>query len=259
MAGDARRREEFAATAAATRVPWSFVDASTSAPSGIEHDAMLATRRFGRPLTRAEIGCFASHLEAWKRLLASTDEQRVVLEDDVMVDWAALDALMHADFSELGIDLLRFYSTHPFRHETAITRFSSPHRHVVRARGMFLGSQGYLFTRRAASAFVERASAITMPVDWFLGRYWEFGFPNYCLFPFPVIEREAPSTIGYRPEADALRGHERVAHWCSRARDRFAREAFDRLHVRKHPFGVTADVGPTFLERHAHAAAPVVK
>ncbi|HTQ08040.1 MAG TPA: glycosyltransferase family 25 protein [Polyangiaceae bacterium] len=249
MASALERRAEFAAAAAATGSRFTFVDAATSAPLGVPHDPRAATRRFGRPLTPAEVGCFASHHAAWQRLLDGGDEQRIVLEDDVMVDWPALDGLARADFSALGLDFIRFYSTHPFRYSPVITRFSSPHRHLVRARGMFLGSQGYLFTRRAAQAFVAGARAITMPVDWYLGRYWEFGFPNYCLFPFPVIERETVSHIGHRPETKSARAADQAALWLGRARDRLAREWCDRVRLRGLPFGRTPDFGPTFLER----------
>jgi glycosyl transferase family 25 len=260
MAGATDRRAQLSASAAnVAGTSFSFVDASTRAPASVPHDSRIATRRFGRPLTPAEIGCFASHYEAWQRLLASSDEQRIVLEDDVIVDWAALATLTQVDFSALGLDLIRFYSTHPFRFDPAITRFSSPHRHLVRARGMFLGSQGYLFTRRAARAFVENARIIAMPVDWYLGRYWEFGFPNYCLFPFPVIEREAPSHIGHRPEQAGARGIDRVGHWLSRAKDRALREVADRVRFSKSPFAAHPDFGPTYLERHARPTPSVAE
>ena len=248
MAAATERRAQFAEAASSARSEWTFVDAATSAPPGLPHDPVAATRRFGRPLTGAEIGCFASHWQAWNRLLGSADEQRIVLEDDVIVDWHALDALGDADFSALELDLVRFYSTHPFRHRTAITRFSGPHRHLVQTRGMFLGTQGYLLTRHAARRLVHCATAMAMPVDWYMGRYWELGFPNFCLFPFPVIERDTPSHIGHRPE-QSVGGPARLARLAWRLRDRLEREVADLRSLRRR-FEQHPDFGPTFIERH---------
>ena len=248
MATATDRRAQFIEAARAARSEWTFVDAASSAPPGVPHDPVAATRRFGRPLTGAEIGCFASHWHAWSRLLQSSDEQRIVLEDDVIVDWHAIDPLGSVDFSAHGLDLVRFYSTHPFSHRTAITRFSSPHRHLVQTRGMFLGSQGYVLTRRAAQRLVQCVTAIAMPVDWYMGRYWELGFPNYCLFPFPVIERETPSHIGDRPEP-SVGGRDRLLRLGWRLRDRLEREVADLRSLGRR-FEQHPDFGPTFIERH---------
>lgn len=34
------------------------------------------------------------------------------------------------------------------------------------------------------------------PIDDQLDRHWDHGLPNYSVFPFPIVERWAPSSIG---------------------------------------------------------------
>lgn len=249
MAGAAERRAEFAQLARPAKAPWQFVDAAQSAPPELPYDDHAALRRFGRTLGRGEIGCFASHYRAWQSLLASSEPQRIVLEDDVIVDWPLLDLIAEVDFAALGIDLVRLYSTHPFKHRVAIERFLGPHTHLLQTRGMFLGTQGYLLTRRAAERLVALARGITMPVDWFMTRYWAYGVRNYCVFPFPLIERYVPSTIGDRSEAPLVTPVERALRGGYRVLDRVSRGFADHVRFRHNPFPPTHDVGPSFVER----------
>ncbi len=250
------RRATFGDGARGARAEWRFVDAASSPPVDVPYQEEAAIRRFGRALSRGEIGCFASHLAAWKSLLASNDRQRIVLEDDTIVDWPLMDRIAEVDFAELGIDLVRFYSTHAFQHSVAIERFLGPHTHLLQTRGMFLGTQGYLLTRRAAERFVELAPAITMPVDWFMTRYWAYGFRNYCVFPFPLIERFVPSDIGDRSQAPSATPVQRVVRQGYRVLDRVSRGFADHVRFRNNPFEPTRDVGPSFIERRQSLHAP---
>jgi glycosyl transferase, family 25 len=249
MAKAEQRRAVFAATASGARASWQFVDACTEPPAGLAYDDSAAVRRFGRKLSRGEIGCFASHFTAWQSLLDSGESQRIVLEDDTIVDWPLMDLIAEVDFAALGLDLVRFYSTHPFKHTVAIERFLGPHTHLVQTSGMFLGTQGYVLTRRAARRLVELAHSITMPVDWFMTRYWAYGFRNYCVFPFPLIERYVPSDIGDRSEAAAPGAMARVVRQGWRMYDRLSRGFADHVRFRGNPFGPTRDVGASFVER----------
>jgi glycosyl transferase family 25 len=249
MAGASERRSLFADAASGARASWRFVEAATAAPAGLPYDESAAVRRFGRPLSRGEIGCFASHYSAWRSLLDSADRQRIVLEDDTIVDWPLMDLIADVDFAASELDLVRLYSTHPFKHSVAIERFLGPHTHLVQTRGMFLGTQGYVLTRRAAERLVELARGITMPVDWFMTRYWAYGLRNYCVFPFPLIERYVPSGIGDRSEAPVPGRVERVVRQGWRVFDRVSRGFADHVRFRRNPFPPTHDVGPSFVER----------
>ena len=61
---------------------------------------------------------------------------------------------------------------------------------------MIVGAVAYLLTKAAARTLVSNYSIVATPLDWVLSRYWEHRIVGYCMFPFPVIERHGPSTIG---------------------------------------------------------------
>lgn len=65
-----------------------------------EKDALYADQRnakqYYKPLVNGEKGCYASHIYAWRQLLASDAQAMVVLEDDVQ---------LHADFAQVIQDL----------------------------------------------------------------------------------------------------------------------------------------------------------
>lgn len=182
-------------------------------------------------------------------MLTSNDHQRIVLEDDVIVDWRAMERLAQVDIASRGIDLIRLFSTHPFRYRLSVNRFLGPHLHLVQVHGMFLGTQGYVLTRRAAERLVGLARNIDRPVDWLMARYWEYGFPNLCLFPFPILERYVPSAIGERSAWPQPSTAERAEYMCRRVSDRVRRAVADNIRYRKFPFGATLDSGPAFVDR----------
>src|SRR3546814_13112009 len=68
-----------------------------------EEEAIVAK---GRPLTKGEIGCYSSHYEAWRQLVAGEHDQYVVLEDDVIVDRDHLAAFVRLDHAAAGPDYI---------------------------------------------------------------------------------------------------------------------------------------------------------
>jgi GR25 family glycosyltransferase involved in LPS biosynthesis len=81
------RREALAAQLNELGVPWSFFDARTTPPADIPCDEALTRRVWGQPLTRGELGCYASHYELWKSVAADDGPAvLLVLEADVWLD-----------------------------------------------------------------------------------------------------------------------------------------------------------------------------
>lgn len=243
------RRRRFADEAAGLDVAWEFFPAHADVAAPLSYSDRAARRRFGRALTAGERGCYTSHYMLWQTLIASSCEQLLVLEDDVLVDWPLLRRLVQIDLSQSGIELIRLYSTHPFRSQTVIHRFAGPHSHLVQAKGMLLGTQGYLLTRRGAQRLVKLGASLDSPVDWLMTRYWDYGFANYCVFPFPILERYTSSSIGARAATEVVPATDRIVRFGWRVRDRLLRGLADHISLRSHGFGPSFDVGPPFIDR----------
>jgi glycosyl transferase, family 25 len=245
------RRAQFAAAAKDAAVAWDFFSAYTEVSLPLKYDRRLAVQQFGRPLSSGEIGCYTSHYKAWESLVNSNDDQIIVLEDDVLVDWPIVNRLAECKFSGLKIDILRLLATHTFPFDISIHRFISPHSQLLRNRGLFLGTQGYLLTRRGAEALLSTGTVIASPVDWVMSRYWEYNVPNYCLFPFPIIERYTQSTIGSSTREASYQATtvDRAARLYWRIKNRIIREYMNIAVFKKHPFGETVDVGEAYIDK----------
>jgi glycosyl transferase, family 25 len=247
------RRTEFSRRASGLDLDWSFFPAYKSVTFPLVYNERDAIRRCGRPLFPPEIGAYVSHFKCWEWLVNSEYDQVLILEDDVLADWRAITQLSQCNLADHRIELLRLFATHPITCKIVMYRFLSPHCHLVRVTGMYLGMQGYVLTKKAAMQLVKNYISITAPIDWVLTRYWEHGLENYSLFPFPVIEQHVPSTIGARAAVAEPRFVDRAARLWWRIRDRVTREYFDRWAAERWPLGPTVDAGPVFIRQPANS------
>jgi glycosyl transferase, family 25 len=195
LANAAARREAFAATAPPT-MGWDFFDAHTGAYDGLVYDDDVCRRRLLRSLWPGELGCYSSHAALWRWLLASECEQMVVLEDDVIVDWPLLSELLARNLPALGIHYLRLFTKVPFRWRYVATPFLDNYHHLLRITGFALGTQGYLISREGARRLLASGERIQMPVDVYMDSVWKHEVMNLALYPFPLVERFEPSSIG---------------------------------------------------------------
>lgn len=241
------RRAAFAATAE-TAMAWSFFDARRLPETPVVYEERLAARRFGRALKPGEIGCYASHFAVWRQFLDSDVEQLLVLEDDVFVDWPAVEQLCSHNLAAHHIHVLKLFATHPIRSRMAKYKLLSDHSHLLRVFGHAFGTQAYVLTRRGAAALASTCQQMTMPVDWAMSRYWAYRLPSYAVFPFPVIERHGPSTIEHAQQVGMSAGlHDRTARLAWRVGERVSRTAFDLTASENPAFGSPEDAGSAYL------------
>jgi glycosyl transferase family 25 len=249
LAESTDRRAEFAGHVSGFDLDWSFFSAHKYRVAPLGYNDRAAIRRCGRALIQQEIGAYVSHFKCWEWLANSQYDQAIILEDDVIVDWRAITRLSQLNLAAHMIGLLRLFATHPIACQIVMYRFLSPHCHLVRTKGWYLGMQGYMLTKAGAQRLIERYKNITAPVDWILMRYWEHRLGNYSLFPFPVIEQHVPSTIGPRAAVREPRFIDRSIRFYWRFHDRVKREYFDLWSAERWPLGPTIDAGPVFIDR----------
>jgi glycosyl transferase family 25 len=247
MENSTDRRRAFTQAAAGTDLPWSFFPAYREIASPLAYREADAVRRFGRPMAANEIGCYTSHYKCWEWLAQSDYKQVIIFEDDVLCDWAALKAIAAHDYSPYGINFLRLFATHPVKWKIVKFRLLSPHIHLIRTVDTTFGMQGYLLTKDGAQRLLSRYANILMPVDWVVSRYWEHGLLNYSVFPYPIIERHVPSTIGdERNRKIKISLSDRLFRFLWKRRDRIARK-YTELMLARRPLGAIKDAGPPFL------------
>ncbi|MBW4022840.1 MAG: glycosyltransferase family 25 protein [Proteobacteria bacterium] len=201
---------------------FSFFDAHTVLSGDLHYDPQKALKRSGRLLAPGELGCYSSHYHLWQWFLESSFSQLLVFEDDVAVDWLFISRLRSIDFSSQNIHFLRLFTKLPFRWKYVSTPYLTPYHHLVRITGFAHGLQAYLLTRMGAEILVRRARDVDSGIDVLLDRYWEHGLPDLAIFPFHVIERGVPSSIGdSRLARKSLGWRDRLTYMKGRSRDEF--------------------------------------
>lgn len=196
LADATARRVQFAQPVPSAAPSWEFFPAHTQLEPTLLYDSAATRATHGRTLRSGELGCYSSHYALWQWLLDSDFEQMVVLEDDVHVDWNFLSFLLQNDFGAMNISYLRLFAKIPSRWRYVASPFLDRYRHLIRFTGYALGTQAYLLTKTGAAQLLRHAQTVRFPIDVFMDRYWEHGVPNLAIYPFPVIERYQPSSIG---------------------------------------------------------------
>lgn len=183
---------------------WSLFMAATHGDAGLKYDQAASFAEFGRSLSAAELSCYASHVSIIREFLEKSDDPYlIVFEDDLYVDanfnFQAAMKLMET----ASLDYLRFYARAltPAKILTYIARLQ-----VLRFTWPPAGTQAYALSRRGAANFLQfvlRQPSILRPIDHDLDRYWETGNPIYAVYPWPVVELNAPTTIHTKEQVAA--------------------------------------------------------
>lgn len=138
-----------------------------------------------RRLGAAEVGCWASHLTAWLKLLESPEPAATVIEDDVLLSQAfrgavrALHASSAFDVVYLG----------PTGGGIAGRRRRAPGELTVHAtKGRLLDHHAYTIRRGFAERFLAKRNAlVNIPLDHFLGGRSEWARPSIGVLHPTVI------------------------------------------------------------------------
>jgi glycosyl transferase, family 25 len=239
MADAGERRSRFEERARTAPVAWSFYPARTSLHPALRYDEEGAIVAKGRPLRAGEIGCYSSHYAAWQDLQSDDADQYVVLEDDVIVDWTFVGKLAQVDLAAMGVNYLRLYYKYPARAALVKENFIDRARSIVELAGHAYGTQGYAITKAGAKLFLDHCRRVCRPIDDEMDRTWVHGQRNLAVFPSPILEESAGSTIGStRFETFVVPKHLKLKRLVAHRVERWRRDAsttvrrFARLRAR---------------------------
>ena len=185
-------------------------------------------RRHGKHPMDGEYGCYASHIEALRRIAAGPAEAGVVLEDDarpLATLRPVLDALMERD----DWDVVRF--AHHRRVPRRLLR-ALPAGHGLFA--VFFGptgsAAGYIVRRSVAAALADRMTPMRLPVDVALERGWATGVRTRDIWPNLVAysshSKQSLTQAGRRYGAMKLKPWRRIPTLIFRTGDALRRFAF---------------------------------
>ncbi|MSO70548.1 MAG: glycosyltransferase family 25 protein [Alphaproteobacteria bacterium] len=176
------------------------------------YDAGANQRRAKAALVRAEIGCYLSHIVAWRRIATGDSAGGFIFEDDFLAsdDLAGVLGALSADPS--GWDMVKLFSFDQAPRTLARHALGPKHEVVVPYR-VPTCLIGYGITRGAAQHLTARAIPFFRPVDEDQKFFWETGLKVALVLPSPVKvgdQQAATATIGTDRRAAARRGPTQV-------------------------------------------------
>lgn len=161
------------------------------------YDARANARRAKRPLVPAEIGCYLSHVEAWRMIADGTAPGGFVFEDDFAAEEhlaETLELLTDDAARTDDWDMVKLFS---FDRRSRLLR--------PRPLGRFtLGIPyrvptcliGYGLTRQAAARLLQKALPVARPVDEDQKFFWETGLRVALVTPPPIKVGDQQTVTG---------------------------------------------------------------
>lgn len=133
----------------------------------------------GRPVTEAELGCFASHRMLWKHCVRE-NKPIVILEDDVQLEPEFRKGLLEIetvieDYGFIRLDAVNKRVQRYAGHSGELS--------FIRLIRCPYGAHGYVITPKVAKRFVTISRIVTGPVDLFIKQFWVHGEPLYKVVP----------------------------------------------------------------------------
>jgi glycosyl transferase family 25 len=195
-----------------------------------EADVLARMRRYGRPLTKGEVGCYLSHREVWKRLINSTDAAWCVMEDDIALRDGFADVVRELAANREHWDVVRLMGLNwntriPFADLPSGAKLMWMDRQPV-------GTQCYVLTREAAARLLQHTERMIHAIDTAIDRHWQHGLRLLITEPEFVELTESESTMGHRPGVTSL--SMRVREKLYRRIDKIAAARYNAKHRPRH-------------------------
>lgn len=204
------RLENCAAQFEAAGLPWRRVEgvngwALSDAEVAAVYDEDANRRRAKHPLVKPEIGCYLSHVEAWRQIADGAEDGGFIFEDDFRADGTLGTVLRLLSSQAPDWDMVKLFS------------FDSTPKMVSErdlGEGIKIGVPyrvptcliGYGLTKAAAQRLVAGAVPFFRPVDEDMKFYWERNLKVALVLPPPIVvgdQAAETGTIGDARRADA--------------------------------------------------------
>lgn len=175
-------------------VLWDSLPATEQQPL---YSATLNQRQFHLPLISGEKGCYASHIRAWRLLLASTAPCAVVLEDDVQLNPSFTVAIRDIAALPPTWDMVKLLGRRQGQTEKIRRRFRlNDSTDLIEYRKMPSYAAAYVLSRRGAEKLLQHRIPFGRPVDIDLRFWWEADLDILGIHPPAVALDETHQTSG---------------------------------------------------------------
>ncbi|SAL12665.1 LPS glycosyltransferase [Caballeronia sordidicola] len=183
-------------------------------------------RRYGRPLTNGEIGCYLSHREIWKQLLNSDDKAWCVLEDDIRLHHGFAATVEELVTHDDHWDVVRLMGLNRRKRIPCVTMPSGIQ--LMWMDRQPVGTQCYVISRAGAATLLKHTASIVHAIDTAIDRHWEHKLRLYVTEPEYVSTLDLESTLGIRTGVTSL--SMKIKEKFFRRVDKFAAARYNAKH-----------------------------
>ncbi len=202
LADNTRRMENSAAAFDAQNLPWQRIDGVNGWEMGDAdvakvYDAARNAREGKHKLVRPEIGCYLSHIAAWREIAEGEAPGGFIFEDDFAADETLAEKLDLLSAPQDMWDMVKLFSFDPAPRLVA-EDVLGPYRIGIPYR-VPTCLIGYGLTKPGAQKLLDRAVPFFRPVDEDQKFVWETGLRVALILPPPVLvgdQEAATGTIG---------------------------------------------------------------
>lgn len=167
----------------------------TKAEIDAAFDIEQAERRTAYNLTIGEMGCYLSHVECWRRIIAEALDFAIVLEDDLVLDDGFPEAI--AEIEQLththAWDYIKL--ANPFKKRPYQTRLSINNYTLVDYPKAPTGTVAQAVSLTGAQALLTHRPPFFRAIDVDLQWEWELGIKVQGLVPYVANVSDAESEI----------------------------------------------------------------
>ena len=169
-------------------------------------------------LSSGDIGCACSHLELYKWLIGSTEQNMLILEDDVEIDASFGEFLntfkfYHFDFDIIFLGYFANELRDPKCRVSSIQSIKQRHRiskefTIGKPVHRIWTTMGYVVSRGGADKLIKANLDLTMCADELTSDYFNFGLNLFTLNP-PIV---FPSPLGFETETKSNHKEPNIAN-----------------------------------------------
>ena len=163
-----------------------------------------------QPLVDGEKGCYASHIQAWRQLLASDAPAMVVLEDDVVLEDAFAPVVQAIAALGDDWDMVKLMGR-PAGEKIRATRPLTASHRLIQYRRVPSFTAGYVVSRAGARKLLDSRVPFGRPIDIDLRFWWENDLRILGVQP-PVVRLDVTS------QDSTIAGRGTRASWTTRWR-----------------------------------------
>jgi glycosyl transferase family 25 len=199
LADNTRRMENSARQLDQAGVPWHRIDGVNGWQLSADeinrvYDSERNARHAKHQLVPPEIGCYLSHIAAWRAVADGDAEGGFIFEDDFATDDTLADKLRLLSEPQTDWDMVKLFSFDPAQRMLSETPLG-PYRLGIPYR-VPTCLIGYGLTKSAARHLADRALPFFRPVDEDQKFVWETGLRVGLILPPPILVGEQEAATG---------------------------------------------------------------